>query len=151
MVQTHDKIDEFEAILADADHPECPLTHLFTPGLYVRTVAIPAGTWVTSKIHKTEHPFILVKGKALVMNDGKAIRLEAPYQGVTKMGTRRVVYALEDLIWTTIHANVNDSQDLLEIENRVIEPHDNELLPDELKIKYNLCHTSPLQGQVQAS
>ena len=155
MDNTPDKIDEFEAVIANAVAVDCPLKHVFTPGLYLRTVFVPAGTWLTSKIHKTEHPFIISKGRAKVLIDNEAVELEAPYQGVTKVGTRRVVYVMEDMVWTTIHANEDDCQDLLEIENRVIEAHDNELLSEEIKLKHYLtqkeCHSYQSQVPEQVS
>jgi hypothetical protein len=146
-------IDEAEAILVQLPKVECPLKHSFTPGLYIREIFMPAGTLLTSKIHKTEHPFIVSKGKLNVFLDGEMQYIEAPYMGVTKPGTRRVIYILEDCIWTTFHPlpyitgeenNLSD-EDIKRItdsiESEIIEFHDNPLLDEETKIKYNLCNT----------
>lgn len=129
----HEKIDEFEGVLIQGDQVECPLVHRFTKGLYIREVTMPAGTVVSTKIHKTEHPFIISKGKVNVMIGDEIITLEAPYCGITQPGTRRLIYILEDTVWTTIHRNDDDCTDLEEIEIRLIEPHDNPLLPEEYK------------------
>lgn len=126
------RIDELEAVMA-SNYPavECPLNHLFTEGLYIREVSIPAGSLVTSKIHKTEHPFVVSKGKALVCIDkGEWMAVEAPYTGITKPGTRRVVYVIEDMVWTTFHANPDNLTEIEEIEDLVIEKYDNPLLHD---------------------
>lgn len=131
-------IDEVEEFLAAYPAVDCPLRHSFTPGLYIREVIIPAGTWLTSKIHRTEHPFVISKGKISVWVNGEITVLEAPYQGITVPGTRRVLFAHEDTTWTTFHVNVEDEQDLLKIEHRLIEPHDNPLLDDEVKYINNL-------------
>lgn len=124
------RIDELEAAMVEnLDLVECPVTHVFTDGLYTREIFMPAGSLVTSKIHKTEHPFVLSKGKLLVCIDkGEWVEMVAPYTGVTKPGTRRVAYIIEDTIWTTFHANPDDLTDLDEIENLIIEEHENPLL-----------------------
>jgi len=130
----HEKIDELESALLGAE-VECPLVHRVTKGLYIRKVTMPAGLLSTTKIHNTQHPFIISKGKVNVMIGENIQTLEAPYCGITEPGTRRVIYVLEDCVWTTIHRNDDDCKDLEEIETRLIEPHDNPLLPEEIKIK----------------
>lgn len=134
----HDgRIDELEAAMVENFvQIDCPVTHLFTDGMYVREIFMPAGSLVTSKIHKTEHPFVLSKGKLLVSIDkGEWVEMEAPFTGITKPGTRRVAYILEDVIWTTFHTNPDDLRDLDEIEEMVIEKHENLLLNDIKKIE----------------
>lgn len=134
----HDgRVDELEAaMLANFPVVDCPLTHIFTDGMYVREIFMPAGSLVTSKIHKTEHPFVLSKGVLLVSIDkGEWVEMSAPFTGITKPGTRRVAYILEDVIWTTFHTNPDDLRDLEEIEDMVIEKYDNLLLHDIKKIE----------------
>lgn len=93
------------AMLAQGDPIDLPLEHVFTPGLYARTIRMPKGALVTSKIHKTEHPFVITQGKVVVWTEDEGAKLiTAPYQGVTKPGTRRVLYVVEDTVWTTYHA-----------------------------------------------
>lgn len=131
------RVDELEAFMADNYQiVECPLVHRFTPGMYIREIFMPAGSLVTSKIHKTEHPFTVSKGKVAVSIDGKDWEeFEAPYTGITKPGTRRILYIIEDCIWTTYHANPSDSQDVSEIEERIIEKRENNLLKEVLENK----------------
>ena len=122
-IEKHDAIDKFEKALLQHAPVTCPLTHVFTPGLYMRKVEIPAGTILTSKIHKTEHQFVLLKGKVSVMVDDVVQYLEAPYHGITKAGTRRVVLTHEPTIWITFHATDKNTPE--EVEEEVIEKHDN--------------------------
>ena len=66
--------------------------------------ALPAGTIVVSKIHKTEHPYIVSKGHVAVWIEGQGVvQIRAPHCGITKPGTRRVLYIREDCVWTTFH------------------------------------------------
>jgi len=133
---TGQKIDELESMIID-NFPlvDCPLVHRFTEGLYVREIFMPAGSLITSKIHKTQHQYFILKGAVSVwIDEGVEQYLEAPYIGVTEPGTRRVLYVWEDCIWATSHPNP-DNENLEQIEERIIEKHDNPLLSEEIKNK----------------
>ena len=78
----------------------CPVTHKFTPNLYTREIFMPKGTLVTSLMHLTTHPFFILQGDVSVWSHDMPIqRYKAPYSGITKAGTRRVLYTHEDTIW----------------------------------------------------
>lgn len=132
-----DRIDELEAAMVEnLTVIECPLRHFFTPGLYAREVTLPAGALVTSKIHKTEHPFTVSKGKLKIrVDDEEWVSIEAPYTGITKAGTRRVALIEEETIWTTYHSNPTDTQDLDELEGLIIEDRDNPIIGSYSEIK----------------
>ena len=111
-----------------------PLTHRFTPGMYIREIFMPAGAILTSKIHKTEHPFVVSKGRVKVLvENGEWQMIEAPFTGITKAGTRRLLVVLEDTVWTTFH--VTDMTDVEEIERTILEPHTNRLLLDYYRVE----------------
>lgn len=80
-----------------------PLKHTFLKGYYVRTIFMPAGSRLTSQIHRTRHPYRISKGKLRVRNKGKWKHITAPYQGITEPGTRRIIEILEDTVWTSLH------------------------------------------------
>lgn len=134
----HKGMDEIEKFLSESTPAECPITHHFVNGIYCREMFAPKGTILTSKIHKTMHPFIVSMGKIGVADDNLApIIVEAPYFGVTMPGTRRLIYAYEDSVWTTIHrTNIKPKSDSIEdieaaallVEEAIIQPHHNELL-----------------------
>jgi hypothetical protein len=125
--------DELEKkIVENYELLSLPLTHRFTDGLYVREVSVPKGCIVTSKIHKKQHQFFILKGKVLVWDeDGNEQILEAPYLGITQENTRRVVYAIEDFVWATCHPNP-ENKILSEIENEVFDVDSNELLDNDM-------------------
>jgi hypothetical protein len=130
-----ERFDELEAaIVHNLEQIDCPLLHLFTDGMYIREIIMPKGALVTSKIHKTEHPYVVSKGKLAVrIDDGSWVEIEAPYTGITKAGTRRVAYILEDCTWTTFHVNADNLTDLEAIEDLVIEKYDNPLINKNLE------------------
>jgi len=97
------------------DNTLCPLKHSFAPGIYVREIFIPKGTILTGKIHKHEHPNFLMSGKVEVYTENGGLEiLQAPLAMISKAGTKRVIYAMEDTVWITVHAT--DEQELEKIE-----------------------------------
>ena len=113
MLAARAKIDQLiEFLEEDPNHIKgddedvFPLTHTFGGGIYCREIFLPKGHLVVGKIHKTEHPNFLMQGEVLVTSDRdeKGIHLKAPMYFVSKAGIRKVVYAVEDSIWVTVHA-----------------------------------------------
>ena len=102
----------------EMDETLCPLKHTFIKGSYRREIFMPKGLSITSKIHKFEHFYFILKGKCLVRTENGVEELVAPYQGVTPAGTKRGIQVLEDTIWVTIH--VTDETDLYKIEEQII-------------------------------
>jgi hypothetical protein len=104
-----------------------PVRHIFTPGLYVRELTIPAGGICTSEIHRLEHPFVMSSGCLTLYGEGvEPFTVSAPYQGITMPGTRRIGFAHETTVWTTFH--VTNKTDLVSIENDIYEDYTNPLL-----------------------
>lgn len=127
------RIDALERVLVENLPPvELELNHQFIPGLYglpnlyIRTIKMPKDSLVTSKIHKTRHPWFLLEGHVLVRdNEGEWHEFKAPYQGVTEPGTRRVIRMLEDTVWITVHATLKTTPQ--EVEDEIIHKHDEHL------------------------
>jgi hypothetical protein len=82
---------------------ECPIVHTFAPGVGTRQMTIPAGVGLTGAVHKTEHINVLAKGRITVWTEEGMKTLKAPFQFVSKPGTKRVGYAHEECVWITIH------------------------------------------------
>ncbi len=95
-----------------------PLTHRFAPGAYAREMKIPKDSWIIGKIHKHAHFNFITSGKVVVLTEEGPMVITAPYTFVSSTGTKRLVIALEETTWTTIH--VTDETDLEKIESHVI-------------------------------
>lgn len=124
------KMLEVEAALANVPSArfgdDCgPLEHTFADGLYVRQFSGLKNTIVVSKLHKTNHPYFVLKGDVSVLTDKGSIRIKAPHWGITKAGTKRILYFHEDTVWITVHAT--EETDLEKIEEVVIAKTYNEL------------------------
>lgn len=123
-------VDKIEAKIAACDRADFPVDHQFHPGLYVRRIYMPAGALLTSKIHNTEHPYVVTEGQCLVWTaEGGAAHIMAPHHGITRPGTRRILFILENCVWTTYHPiSAEEFGDVKLIEDRIITKHDNPLL-----------------------
>jgi len=116
-------LDDLEVALAHLPRVDLPVTHRFTDGMYIREIQIPAGTMLTSMVHKTQHPFVISQGSVKVTSDNEgSVIYEAPFTGITEPNTRRALHALTDVIWTTFH--VTNETDVAKIGEEILEPKD---------------------------
>ncbi len=122
------EIREFERQARDLPQIEMPVKHWFTPGLYAREIFMPKGTLLTSKIHMTEHLYTISKGAARVWTKFEGVlELVAPFTGITKPGTQRILYILEDCIWTTFHPTLETDLAIIEAQTIFSQPTDEEV------------------------
>ena len=130
-LEVRDKIFKLEAAMhtrPDVFDKECkafPVKHYRAPGMIGREMLLPKGHLIVGKIHKHAHLNILSTGRVRVVTETGSYELIAPTTFTSDPGTKRVVYALEDTLWTTIHLNPNehdpDKEDEMEkFENEVI-------------------------------
>jgi len=96
----------------------CPVKHTFVDGAYIREIFMPKGTLLTSKIHKVLHPYFVMQGKCSVITEEGIFEIVAPYHGLTKPATKRLLQIHEDTIWITVH--VTKERDLEKIEKQII-------------------------------
>jgi hypothetical protein len=92
----------------------CPVVHRFGPGVYIREVFIPAGTFSIGHFQKQSHSNFLVKGSVTMLNgDGTTTFLEAPFFYVSTP-CRKIGYIHEDMVWQNIYATTETNVDVLE-------------------------------------
>ena len=121
-----EKISELEEAVVSADngitgeilHDVNPVKHTFAGGCYVREIYSPADELIITKIHKKEHPFFLMKGEMSILTEEGIQHIKAPYQGVTKPGTKRAIYTHEECIFITVHAT--DNTTIEDVEDEVV-------------------------------
>ena len=94
-----------------------PLEHTFLDGLYVRQVTVPPNTLTVTKIHKQENVFFLLKGTISIVTDKGIEQISAPYTGITKAGTKRVILHHDEVVFTTVHAT--DKKDVEAVEEQI--------------------------------
>ena len=99
-------------------HKTNPVKHTFAGGCYIREIYNPANELIITKIHKKEHPFFLMKGEMSILTEEGIQNIKAPYQGVTKPGTKRAIYTHEECIFITVHATENTN--IKDVEEEVV-------------------------------
>ena len=98
-----DGIVKAQDLMLQMPQAETIVTDHFADGLYARELFIPAGVCLVGALHKTNHIFTVSQGECYaVTHEGKE-HIVAPYTGQTRPGTKRVIYAVTDTVWTTYH------------------------------------------------
>lgn len=115
----HEALEKNENSMTGEElHAYNPVKHTFTDNCYVREIFNPAGQLIVTKIHKKEHPFFLMKGKMSILTEDGVVELEAPHHGITKPGTKRIIYTHTDCVFITVHGT--DKKTPEEVEEEVI-------------------------------
>jgi hypothetical protein len=112
-------IESLEAALLPLPQLECPPSHRFVPGAYVREVTLPKGGVFIGHRHKQPHLNVLLCGSATVVMDGQAMEVRGPVVFASKPGVRKVVYVSETMVWQTIHTT--NETDVKKLEAQLIE------------------------------
>lgn len=107
-------IEDLEKAMLEREQVPCSVTHRFGPGLYIREVRIPAGTFAVGHHQKCEHLNVMLQGRVLMfLEDGTTKELRAPQVFVGTPG-RKVGFIIEDMVWQNIYATPERNVDALE-------------------------------------
>lgn len=113
-------IARLEAEFLRHEQADCPVTHRFGPGVYIRELAVKAGTFIIGRVHLGEHLNTLVSGRITVfLDDGTRMEMEGPQTFVAPPG-RKMAYVHEDVIWQNIYAT--GERDIETLEEMLFEP-----------------------------
>ena len=95
--------------------------HSFGDGIYVREMRMKKGQLGFSAIHKHKYAFFLLSGVLQSSKEDGVEEFIAPCYVISPRGAKRVVYAVEECVIVTVHANPTNTTDLEEIEkNNVV-------------------------------
>ena len=114
----HNQMIDGGAIVGDELNKMNPVKHTFAGGCYIREIFNPGKLLLVTKIHKKEHPFFLMKGKMSILTEDGIKTIQAPHNGVTPSGTKRVIFTHEDCVFITVHATDKTTPE--EVEEDVI-------------------------------
>lgn len=116
---TESDIQKLEAAFLDLPQADCPITHRFAPGIYIREVRMPAGSYVIGHHHTTDHLNIMLSGHLTILNeDGTKTDLKAPQTFIAPSG-RKIAYIHEDVIWQNVFAT--DERDVETLESMFLD------------------------------
>ena len=95
--------------------------HSFADGIYIREMRMKKGQLGFSAIHKHSYGFFLLSGLLASSKEEGVEEFIAPCYIISPRGAKRIVYAMEDCVITTVHANPTNTENLKEIEeNNVV-------------------------------
>jgi hypothetical protein len=142
-------LKKHESSLGDSTHKLNPTKHSFSDGQYIREIYNPSGLVLVTKIHSKNHPFFLMKGEMSILTEEGVQRIKAPYQGITKAGTKRIIFTHSECVFITVHRT--DKLTIEEVEEEVIAESFDQLIlsaPDTKHIKRlikdletSVCHS----------
>lgn len=95
-------IASIEQAMLKAPQVECPITHHFGGGIYLREMFAPAGTLLLGHEHKGDHMCVLLKGSMRIFGDGIPCEITAPMIFMARAG-RKFALTLEDTVFANIH------------------------------------------------
>ena len=127
------KVLHLEAHAREMPQVELVTNHYHADGMYARELFHPAGVLVVGKVHKREHFFIVTKGAVEVAMDDCKRTLKAGTVLVSKPGTKRALFAIEDAVYMTVHRT--NKRNLDKIEKELIEPDRKALFDASNKLK----------------
>ena len=123
---TQAELSKATAYLSSASMPELvkealrqeqyplPVIHRFAPGIYIREVFIPAGTYIIGHTHRQPHLNVMLAGKLRLVNPGGASSdLTAPACFIAPAGQKTAII-LEDVVWQNVYATEETDIGLLE-------------------------------------
>lgn len=119
---SREKVLRLEAAMRELPQVDAPVTHHFSPGIYMRELLIPKNTILTGKIHRHAHLNVILRGDISVLTEHGIRRLVGPCTLQSAPGIKRVGFAHEDTVWMTIHPNADDEHDMEKLEARYIAP-----------------------------
>lgn len=116
---SYDRMEELESVMLERPQVECPITHHFMPGIYLREMFVPAGTLILGHEHKTHHGCLLLKGTIRQLSeDGEPVKeLNAPLIFLAPPG-RKLGFAVTDVIFCNLFAT--EETDPVRIEEQVV-------------------------------
>jgi hypothetical protein len=107
---------EIEAKMLACDQVEIPLTHVFSGGVCIRQIEVPAGTLIMGKRHRYECCNMLLKGKMLVYveEDNPPIEVVAPSIFTSPPYAKKFALCTEDTIFVNVLPTKETNPDEIE-------------------------------------
>ena len=94
-------------------------THYHTAELYGRRLVVPTGTVFTTKVHKSDHIAVCLRGHIVIFKeDGQRFEVKAPDVFITPKGTQRFIYVVDEVEWLTVHHC--EEQDMARVEKALV-------------------------------
>lgn len=94
------------------------LTEYFVGGAYTRSLFIPAGTAMVSKLWNKERLWVIVYGDVTITTEVGKVRVQGPHIQIAPFGSKTALYTHADTLWLAITGSEATTSE--EIEEEVI-------------------------------
>ena len=101
-------------------HEKYKYKHTFADSIYVREMTIEKGEIIMGAIHKHLHVWFLLSGHVTVLTEDKLEEYKAPCTVLSTPGVKRVIYGNEESIFTNVHKNPSNTEDIKELEKQIV-------------------------------
>ena len=101
-------------------HDKFKYKHTFADGIYVRQMTIEKGEIIMGAIHKHLHVWFLLSGNITVLANGELKEYQAPCTVLSEAGVKRIIYGNEESIFTNVHKNPTNTEDIKELEKQIV-------------------------------
>lgn len=128
-------LKELENELIKLDQVEIPTEHQFMGGIYLRSIAVPAGTLIIGKRHRHETCNMLLSGvMSIYIGENQPNKmLKGPCIFLSDPGSKKMGYAHTDCVFMNLHPT--SETDLDKIESEFIIPEEEYLLNEAKSLK----------------
>jgi quercetin dioxygenase-like cupin family protein len=75
---------------------------------------------IIGAIHKHLHVWFLLSGYITVLADGELKEYKAPCTVLSEPGVKRVIYGNEESVFTNVHKNPTNTEDIKELEEQIV-------------------------------
>lgn len=111
---TEQDVLHLESAFLKEEQVDCPVTHHFGPGVYIREVIMPTGAYIIGHDHKHPQFNIMLEGRlTLIRSDGTHHELTAPQTFVGAPG-KKIAYIHETVRWQNVYATAETDVETLE-------------------------------------
>ena len=101
-------------------HDKFKYKHIFADGIYVRQMTIEKGEIIIGAIHKHLHVWFLLSGNITVLTEDKLEEYKAPCTVLSTPGIKRIIYGNEESIFTNVHKNPSNTENIKELEKQIV-------------------------------
>ena len=101
-------------------HDKFKYKHTFADGVYVRQMTIAKDEIVIGAIHKHLHVWVLLSGHITVLTEDNIEEYKAPHTVLSTPGVKRIIYGNEESIFTNVHKNPTNTEDIKELEKQIV-------------------------------
>lgn len=118
--EMHERVERLQNELLQMEQADIVTLHKFLPGIYERTIVIPAWTVLTGAAHKTAYRVRLESGTIAVNTDEGIKVLTGPCEFDVEAGFQRAGRVFEeDVVWTDVYPNPDNCRDIDKLEGRL--------------------------------